>query len=258
MAEQLICGRWGESVRKNRWPHNIGLWLLNCILAAMLPIGAFASAHWAHENSVGFLNNVTLPYLFVVLFSILIRSLAQYCFHRLMHGIPIFWAIHQVHHSDNALDSSTSLRFHPIELALNIAFLVPLVIVFGLNAIVLLVFELALNLYGLLGHTRLPLPTRFSKVMRYVVITPALHRLHHSDYIPETNSNFSADFSCWDRIFGTYLEESARSPSVFRVGLSDIDTHMADNFEGVFWSPFSVWHQQIVSLRRRRIARHEV
>ncbi len=255
VLEHIICGRLLDSPRKNRWPHNIGLWLLNSVLAAMLPISAFAAAYLAYQSGVGVLNNVSLPFFAVVIISVLVRSFAQYCFHRLMHGVPAFWAIHQVHHSDNTLDSSTSLRFHPFELALNIGFLIPFVVAFGLNASVLLVFELLLNLYGMLGHSRLPLPVRFSKMMRYVLITPALHRLHHSEYMPETNSNFSADFSCWDRLFGTYLDQSVRAPGAFKVGLSEIDERLANNFDGIVCSPFNYWAEQVSARRVRGIDR---
>lgn len=217
--------------RRVRWPINIGFGVLNGLVASLLPISTVAAASWAQSRGFGLLNALSLPAAIAVVATVLFRTLAQYGLHRFAHVWPPLWAVHRVHHSDTCLDGSTGLRFHPIELFISMAVLVPLSIVMGLSPVALAALETVEILGGILTHTSLRLPEPAERALRPYIVTPALHRLHHSNHQPETDSNYGALLVFWDRLFGTYLAESKREPEVFRTGLDTVAPDDASNLE---------------------------
>lgn len=240
LLELIFNSRDSSTDRKGRWPVNLSFGAINILLTALLPITTIAAAFWAQKQSFGLLNQFDV-HLIAMLVTVLSRSFGQYVFHRLNHQIPLLWAYHQVHHSDRYFDSTTSQRFHPIELLVNIAFLIPFVLLLGMDPITLAVFEALATIYGVFAHTSLSIPGRVDRILRTVVITPALHKLHHSDYVLETDSNFGAEFSFWDRLFGTYRQESLRSEADYRAGLASVSAQDSVDFDTVAWSPIRIW-----------------
>lgn len=218
--------------RKVRWPVNIGFGVVNGLVASALPISTVAAASWAQSRGIGLLNTLALPAAIAVVATVLFRTLAQYGLHRLAHAWPPLWSVHRVHHCDTCLDGSTGLRFHPLELLVSMAVLVPLSIAMGLSPVALAALETVEILGGILTHTSLRLPEPAERALRPYIVTPALHRLHHSDHRQETDSNYGALLVIWDRLFGTYLAESKRAPEVFRTGL---DTVAPDDASNLGW-----------------------
>ncbi|MBZ0216305.1 MAG: sterol desaturase family protein [Fimbriimonadaceae bacterium] len=237
------------SRRATRWPVNIGLGVTNGVLISLLPATIVWVPFWADTNNLGLFNVIEAPLWFVIGATMLIKSLGQYVFHRLIHLIPALWLIHRVHHSDTYVDGSTGLRFHPLELIANIVFIAVLVMTMGLNAMALAVFEIVEILIGIATHTSLKLPQAGEKYLRILFITPGLHRLHHSDSMSESETNFGTVFSFWDRLFGTFLADPVRDMSDYRLGTQGVTTDEASSFRWVLISPL----QGLWSKRRRDV-----
>lgn len=219
------------AARNVRWPVNVGLGVLNGLLASALPLGAVAAAVWAQGRGVGLLNMLAVPVWVAAVATVLLRTLAQYGFHRLAHAWPPLWSVHRVHHCDGYLDGTTGLRFHPLELVAGALVMVPLSIAMGLSPWALALLETVEIVGGILTHTSLRMPRGAERALRPFVVTPALHRLHHSDHPPETDSNFGAVLVVWDQVFGTYLAESRRPPEAFRAGLDTVAPGDASRLE---------------------------
>lgn len=247
--EVRYTGRESASLREKRWPVNIGLGVANGVLISVVPVTIVWAAFWADTNNLGLFNVIEAPLWFVVGATVLIKSFGQYVFHRMIHLIPALWLIHRVHHSDTYVDGSTGLRFHPLELVANVAFIAGLVIAMGLNPIALAVFEIVEILVGIATHTSLKLPRAGEKYLRIIFITPGLHRLHHSDSMSESETNFGTVFSFWDRLFGTFLSDPIRDQSDFSHGTQGISADEASSFGWVLISPV----QGLCSKRRRDI-----
>ncbi len=238
--EYMFSGAGPNAARSNRWPTNVGLGLINGAVFSVLPTSIIWVADWAAANGFGLLHIVSAPIWPIVVVTILVKSAGQYFFHRILHKIPLLWRIHQVHHCDTWIDGSTALRFHPFELLANIAFVVPLVLLVGLDPATIAAFEIIDVIVGIFSHTCLRLPEAIDSRLRLLFVTPGMHRLHHSDYQPETDSNFGATFSFWDRIFGTYLDGSVRQADKFRLGLEGIRQKQASDFLWLLLLPLKI------------------
>jgi sterol desaturase/sphingolipid hydroxylase (fatty acid hydroxylase superfamily) len=145
-----------------------------------------------------------------------------YVFHMLMHKVPLFWRLHRVHHSDTHLDVSTTVRSHPVEVLVLFVAMIPLVIAFGFNPWALIVYETIDGIVGLLSHTNVRLPERLDRALRWLLVTPNMHCLHHSSFQPETDSNYGVVLSIWDRIFGTYSVAPRAGYDAMKFGLNEI------------------------------------
>jgi sterol desaturase/sphingolipid hydroxylase (fatty acid hydroxylase superfamily) len=146
--------------------------------------------------------------------------------------VPLFWRLHRVHHLDTQMDVSTTVRFHPLEFVVNLFIGVPVVIVLGLTPWVLLLYEILDAAITLFSHANIRLPRGLERVLRYVIVTPDLHRVHHSSYQPETDSNFGAVFPIWDIIFGTFRTETRLPQEVMEIGLEEVRDQRTNQ---VFW-----------------------
>ena len=224
--------------REKRWPPNIATGLLNGAIASVLPVGLIWFSSWAADNDFGLLNLFQASLWIAVPATILVLGLGQYLFHRLMHQVPQLWAIHKVHHCDRHLDASTGLRFHPLEMLLNLAFMAPVVVLAGLDTETLAASEILAIFVGVFSHTSVELPRWMDRPLRLLFITPALHALHHSDMSTEYNSNFGAVYSFWDRIFGTYLAKRVREREWFRVGVDGVDADEATDLRRLLSMPW--------------------
>jgi len=212
-----------------RWPTNLGLGIVNMMLAPLAPVSAVWGAQWAHSQGFGLLNVAAAPLWIAVIATFAIRSLASYSFHILMHKVPLLWRMHRVHHFDTHLDVSTGLRSHPLEFAGLLLTMVPLAILFGLDPWALAAYEIVESIANLLIHANLRLPEPLDRALRWLLVTPNMHCLHHSSHRPETDSNYSQVFSLWDRLFGTYSAAPRAGYDAMQIGLAEIrDERTAD------------------------------
>lgn len=220
----------GQAPRERRWPTNFSLGLINMILVPLAPVSGLIGAQWAQANGWGLLNLVELPLWLVFVTTLLLRSFAGYVFHFIMHKVQMLWRLHRVHHSDDYLDISTTLRSHPIELAALLLTLAPLAILLGLDPWALIAYEVAEGAFSAFSHANFRLPERLDRPLRYVFVTPNMHRIHHSAYQPETDSNYGQVFSFWDRLFGTYSEAPRAGYARMQIGLDEIRGERAADF----------------------------
>jgi sterol desaturase/sphingolipid hydroxylase (fatty acid hydroxylase superfamily) len=225
--------------RKRRWPTNFGLGILNGLLICSLPAFVVLSAQWAENNGIGLLNWLSAPWWIAVLATLLVRSLAGYGFHVISHKVPLLWRLHRVHHCDVHLDVSSALRAHPLELVIMLVFMLPVVTLFGLSAVALAVYESVEVIANMVTHANIRLPKAAERYAGYVVVTPSVHRLHHSSLQIETDSNYGNVFSFWDRLFATYRSK-AFSDETFRFGLDEVSRERAGSFDAQLRLPFTL------------------
>ena len=218
----------GRSEPKSRIPVNVGFGLINAGIAAILPLSTVLPAAWAADRGIGLLNLIGAPLLATAAATVAIRSLAAYAVHRASHVVPLFWRIHRVHHADTALDLSTGLRNHPLELAIVAPLLGAVTIACGLEPRTLMVYEAIALPFALWSHANLRLRPRIDRALRLLLVTPAMHHVHHSARRAETDSNYGDVFSLWDRMFGTYRALDQPALEEVRFGLGDEhDRHAA-------------------------------
>ena len=215
-----------DADRRRRWPTNFALGILNGLIASSVPALTVASAWWAARSGFGLLNWLAAPAWVALIATLAVKSLGQYSFHLLSHKIGFLWKLHRVHHSDVHLDISSALRTHPLEMIASILFMIPLVVVFGLSPIVLVAYETAELFANILTHANMRIPDGVERLARALLVTPSLHRLHHSTVQIETDSNYGNVVSIWDRLFRTYRGEAVE-PGSFRFGLDDVSRERA-------------------------------
>lgn len=206
---ELICPRKSLTQNKTvRWLNNMGLIISNSMLLTIaMPILAFQAAQIAHQYSLGLFNNISFPYWITVLLCVLLLDLAIYLQHLVFHRVPLLWRLHRVHHADQDIDLTTGSRFHPIEILLSVWIKIVVVFFLGAPAIAVVIFEVVLNVSAMFNHSNAKLPLTIDKWMRKTVVTPDMHRVHHSIVAKETHSNFGFFLSIWDRIFKTYISQ---------------------------------------------------
>lgn len=223
---------------KERWPVNIALILIASCLAALLPISSFSAAYWARETDLGLLNAIGLSGALIFAISAVFQSFWYFLVHLASHKIPLLWRFHKVHHSDYDLDVTTTFRVHPLIYLVTILMNVLIVVVFGLQPEAIIAHAMIVLLIDMWHHTSLQFPEFIERALRPYVITPKLHRLHHSDHFKETETNFGHDLALWDRIFGTYLVEPQRSKQEFRYGLRQHPKDRANSLDLQLLAPF--------------------
>ena len=218
--ERLARRRPLSTPRKSRWTSNLGIMLINPFLVRLLfPVLAVTLAVKARQQGWGLLNNVNSPYGFELAAGIVVLDLAIYLQHVMFHAVPLLWRLHMMHHADLDYDLTTGLRFHPIEAVLSMVIKLSVVVACGPPPEAVVVFEVLLNGMALFNHGNIKIPIRLDSLLRLVVVTPDMHRVHHSVIIRETNSNFGFNLSCWDRLFGTYREQPSKGHDGMTIGL---------------------------------------
>lgn len=227
--------------RGGRWFTNLSLVVIDTLtlraLSVLLPALAVGAALDAWRNDWGLFNQLTWPLWTEMLLTILILDLAIWAQHLVTHKVPAFWRFHRVHHADRDLDVTSGLRFHPVEIAASMALKIGLVYLLGPQALAVLLFEVLLNGTALFNHANLRLPPWLDRVVRLVLVTPDMHRVHHSVIREEHDSNFGFALSIWDRIFGTYRAQPAGGHDAMQVGLEWQDEKPA-RLGWALWLPF--------------------
>lgn len=207
---------------RRRWPANLGIVAVNTlVLRLLIPAGAIGAALWAQQESFGLLTQTDWPLWLSGLLGFLILDCAIYWQHRLFHRIPVLWRIHRMHHADTDFDTTTGLRFHPLEIVLSMLIKIGIVLVFGIAPMTVLVFEVILNATSLFNHGNVALPRRLEGPIRALIVTQEMHRIHHSQIPRETDSNFSFNLSVWDRLFGSYTQKPVRGSDGIQIGLKE-------------------------------------
>ena len=209
------------SVRQ-RWGTNIGILVLD-ILVQRVTVGAaaFATALYAQQQGWGLFNYLHWPWWIEAILGFLLLDFAIYLQHVMSHALPVFWRLHQVHHADLDVDLTTGTRFHPIEIVISMVYKAGLVAALGVDPWVVVAFEATLNGSAVFTHGNIALPERLDKILRYLVCTPDMHRVHHSIVIHETNSNYGFFLSIWDRLCGTMIHAPAKGQLGVELGLAE-------------------------------------
>jgi sterol desaturase/sphingolipid hydroxylase (fatty acid hydroxylase superfamily) len=204
-AEWLWPKRERPVRRLTRWPHNIAVVVIDTFLARIvLPAGATGVALLAEQHGWGLFNHISLPIWFTVPLTVLLLDLLIYFQHWAFHMAPLLWRLHRMHHADLDVDVTTGARFHPIEILLSLGIKSAVIIPLGAPVVGVLVFEVLLNATSMFNHTNVRIPARLERLLRLVLVTPDMHRVHHSILVRETNSNYGFNLPWWDRLFGTY------------------------------------------------------
>lgn len=224
---ELILGR------PRRWLANIGVALIDSLVVRFtFPLVAMGAAVLAAERGWGIFNLAPWPFLLEGLLAILLLDLAIYAQHVVTHKLPILWRLHQVHHADRDIDVTTGIRFHPIEIALSMIWKIAVVIALGAPAWAVLIFEVVLNAMAMFSHANFDLGRRTDRWLRWIVVTPDMHRVHHSVLRDETDSNYGFNLSLWDRLFGTYRPQPADGHIGMTIGLQP---YQDDRPAGLIW-----------------------
>ena len=209
-----------EIPRLLRWSNNLGIVIVDTLLVRLtFPIVAVALAVIAEERGWGLFNAVALPTWLEVLATVLIFDLAIWTQHLVTHKVPVLWRFHRVHHADRDFDVSTAIRFHPVEIAFSMLLKIGLVYLIGPPALGILMFEIILNGTALFNHANIRLPPWLDAVLRQFLVTPDMHRVHHSDLRAEHDSNYGFALSVWDRMFGTYIAQPEGGHDGMTIGL---------------------------------------
>ena len=207
-------------VRRDRWLNHLLLAAINTgLVRVVIPISAVALSFLLESHNLGLLNKVELPFLFEVVAAVLLLDLAIYAQHYFFHKIPFFWRIHRMHHTDREFDVTTGVRFHPIEIVISMAIKFVIISIIGAPAVAIIVFEILLNATSLFNHGNVRIPAGVDRLLRLVVVTPDMHRVHHSIVHNETDSNFGFNLPWWDRLFGTYRAQPRDGHQDMTIGL---------------------------------------
>lgn len=225
--------------RKKRWPVNIALAVTNMVLMR-LTVGnlAYLSAVHATEQSWGLLNQFALTPWASIVITLLLLDLAIYGQHVLSHKWSLLWRLHKVHHTDLELDASSAVRFHPLEIIISMGYKVACIYLLGANPIAVIAFEIILNATATFNHSNIDLPLKVDSILRWILITPDTHRIHHSTVKAETNSNYGFSIVLWDRVFKTYQPEPEKSQTTLEIGLPEYRNQTDLSFMRCLLLPF--------------------
>jgi len=208
-----------------RWSGNLGIVVLDTVLVRLaFPLVAVGFALLAEERGWGLFNVLEVPAWAAILASVLVLDLAIYLQHVLFHAVPAFWRLHRMHHADLEFDVTTGLRFHPGEILLSMAIKLAVIAVLGPPAVAVLLFEVLLNATSMFNHSNVRLPLGLDRVLRWWVVTPDMHRVHHSIHPDETNSNFGFNLPWWDRLLGTYRAQPRDGHEGMTIGIEQFRT----------------------------------
>ena len=242
-AETLYPRRERTLPRRARWFTNTALIAIDtALLRLLLPVLALGMAALAEQRGWGLFNAIAWPDWLEFALSVVLLDMAIYWQHVATHRVPILWRLHKVHHVDRDLDVTSGFRFHPLEIIGSMIWKLALVAALGAPVAAVFVFELLLNAGSMFSHANIRLPLRLDKVLRLVLVTPDMHRIHHSVIRCETDSNFGFSTSLWDRLFGTYREEPERGHRGMTIGLESFQDER----------PQSLWQSLLIPFGGQR------
>ena len=225
--------------RTRRWPANLGIIVVDSlILRLMFPVLAVSAAGWAEMRGWGLLNGLEAPFWLAFIVSLLALDLVIYTQHVVFHKVPVLWQLHRMHHTDLDFDVTTALRFHPLEIVVSMLIKLAVVVLLGAPPIAVMLFEVILNATAMFNHGNVSLPPRWDRWLRWLVVTPDMHRVHHSVRVVETDSNFGFNLPWWDRLFGTYRDQPREGHTGMTIGLEYFRDHRAISLYELLRQPF--------------------
>jgi sterol desaturase/sphingolipid hydroxylase (fatty acid hydroxylase superfamily) len=239
LAETLVPRRPLRGSRGFRWLHNLLLVVVDtAVLRFGFPFLAVAFAGLAQAEGWGLFNQIAAPYWLAVIVSFTVLDFIIYAQHGAFHAVPMLWRLHRVHHADIDIDASTGVRFHPIEIVLSMLIKFAAIAALGAPALAVILFEIVLNATSMFSHANLRLPAWLDRVLRLIVVTPDMHRVHHSIQRHETDSNFGFNFPWWDRLCGTYRKQPEQGHDGMTIGLPPYQAVTRQNIWWMLALPF--------------------
>jgi len=237
--ELLAPRRALENSKTIRWANNLALAAVNIFFVRVLfPSAVVGVALFADERGVGLLHMFSIAYPLAMILSLLALDLQMYLTHLMFHAVPALWRVHRVHHADVDFDVTTGMRFHPIQMVLMVPIKVAVIFVLGPPVLAVLVFETAFNAVLVFNHANIRIPRAADRALRWFIVTPDVHRLHHSVDATETNSNFGFALTWWDRLLGTYRAEPADGHERMVIGVDQFRTRRDSWFDRLLLQPF--------------------
>jgi len=226
--------------RQQRWPANILIVAMDTLLVRLLiPAGAVGAALWAQSQGLGLFQQFDMGYVAPLLLSVLVLDLSIYWQHRIFHQVPWLWRLHRVHHVDQDIDTTTGFRFHPLEIILSMFIKIAVVVALGAPAEAVILFEIILSATSLFNHANINLPARAEPWVRALIVTPAMHRIHHSQRVEETNSNYGFNLTLWDRLFRSYTATAKGGEAGLQIGIKEFQNAQQTNrLWGMLLLPF--------------------
>ena len=249
VLEALLPAREAVLSRKTRWLGNLSMVVMGALVSRiLLPATLVGVSLWAQQKGIGVFNvlldavpadasssnqllnsgeplsnsSTYLVHIAIVTLSVLLLDMLIYWQHRLFHTVPMLWRFHKMHHADSHVDTTTGLRFHPVEIAMSLGIKAAAVVILGVPAIAIVIFEVALNGFALFNHANIRLPQKWDDRIGLVLITQRLHRIHHSQAKNESNSNYGFSVSWWDRLFKSFTPRAAFSDETLPIGQKDV------------------------------------
>lgn len=227
------------ALKGRRWFTNLSIVVLSSIiLRVVFPAAAVGAALWAQSRGWGLFRLIGIDPVIAGIVSFVLLDFAVWLEHVASHKVPLFWRIHRMHHADTGFDVTTGLRFHPFEIVLSMVWKAAVVVALGAPAICVLLFEIVLNGTSMFNHSNVAIPQRADRFLRHVLVTPDMHRVHHSSMPRETDSNYGFNFPFWDRLFGTYVAQPARGHESMEIGLEYWRGDMASRLLWALALPF--------------------
>ncbi len=206
--------------------------------SVIVPLAAVATAIWAENRGIGLFNWLALPAWIEIVAAIVLFDFAIWMQHVASHKVSLFWRLHQVHHADIDIDLTTGIRFHPVEIALSMLYKMVWVVVLGPAPVAVVLFEVILNAGAMFSHANVALPGWLDRSLRTLVVTPDMHRIHHSIIRREHDSNYGFNLSIWDRAFGTYVDQPSLGHTGMTIGLSKYQTEEPSKLKWSLLLPF--------------------
>ena len=242
-AEALLPKRTLSYPKGRRWITNLAIVafdsaVVRLMAALTVPLVAVAAAMYAGTQGWGLFNWLDLPYWLELLLALVILDLAIWFQHLVSHKVPLFWRLHQMHHADVDFDVTTAIRFHPIEIALSMLWKIVCVVAIGASPEAVILFEIILNGCAIFNHANVALPVGVDRFLRAFIVTPDMHRVHHSVLSHEHNSNYGFNLSIWDRLFGTYTPQPENGHEGMTIGLSPYQNDNPTRFSWSLLLPF--------------------
>lgn len=237
---ELLLPRRPQAIGRGiRWPGNLGIVVLDSLLVRLLfPTASVGVAILADARAWGLLHALEVPTWLALVPSVILLDLAIYLQHVLFHGVPVLWRLHRMHHADLEFDVTTGVRFHPIEILLSMIIKLGVVAALGTPALAVLIFEVLLNATSMFNHGNVRLSARLDRLLRWFVVTPEMHRVHHSVAPRETNTNFGFNLPWWDRLCGTYRAEPAAGHEGMTIGIDQFRDPRELRFDRMLLQPF--------------------
>ncbi len=223
-----------------RWANNLGLVFLNSyVIFLLFPAAAVGVAWFVQGQSWGLLNFYQIPFWISVLSSVIILDFIIYLQHVMVHAIPVLWRLHRVHHADPDFDVTTGARFHPLEIILSMLIKFSVIVLLGPPIVAVIIFEVLLNASAMFNHSNVRMPEGLDRVLRWIIVTPDMHRVHHSVHDDEANSNFGFNLPWWDRLFGTYINQPRDGHEGMTIGIHKFhDPKQVSWLSGILILPF--------------------